>query len=454
MAQRQTPAPITDWQDVDPGDWEDVTPSPRPQDAPAVSADRQPFGPTVTKAAKFVEEKAPMLGPAGFLLSRLAKPQNLAAAKEGFVSATAPLHSPIKTAESVVTALNDPVNALTPLGTARALVGLGRQAYEKPEETAFGLAGTAAGGLLTAKLGGQIGKTVKEGTQAAATKFGVPENLMQRSAQNHLGALRPTTLEHKAVAQRISPELAKRGVGSGLTGKAYDADIMARLAKASDDLQVQEARVVTSPESYKVPRKILQDEIGSAIEKLKVRGTNVTGHPEAVAALREEFNRLKGMPEFIEPDQLIAYNRQLDKAVQDAGGFRVTGKDAIRVQVKRGVSNIIRAAKNSLDPQLSAANKEYSLYRNAADIVERRELGGVGATGWQLPGRGTLLDDILATWAGHAVGGPAGAAAVEGANLIRQSRGYANVKAKALSGASKALTPAAGPKISDFFRKP
>ncbi len=254
--------------------------------------------------------------------------------------------------------------------------------------------------------------------------------------------MKPTTLETKAVTQRIAGELNKRGIYG--TGKQIDTKIINGLDNASKNLTTVEDRLTTSGTQPQIETAPIIDNIDAAIDKLHVRGTPVTGHPDAVAALNKIRTDIKGLPPKADLDQVIQLRRQYDKAVNDAGGYReASSTDKVLLKVKKGAADLLRGAINSVDPELKQANADYSFYRSAADVVERRQLGEVGVTGSGLPGRGAILDDIIAGWAGNAVGGPAGAVTAELINLGRQTRGYASLKAAMENRLASSIRPKA-----------
>lgn len=337
-------------------------------------------------------------------------------------------------------------------GTAQPFVTAGKGAIElaapgvmnapTPESPEWAEAAQGAGAMLAgAELPNAIAG-VKAATPVAMDAIrsmpGVAaraQSLESRAAANTARALRPNTLEGQAQAQKISGELSKQGDIRALSGKGIDRKVGARAQNAEVKLEAVEDQLMQDVGLLKtqIPMRPVLGSIDEAIGKLHVRGTNATGHPDAVNALRSLREQVAKLPEYADADQVIQLRRQFDKAIQEGGGFKGSGTAAEKttMRMKRGVSDLLRTQLNELDPALKLANRDYSIYRSAADIVERRALGDVGKIGTGLPGHGTILDDILAGWVGSAMGGPVGGAIAEGINLGRQSRGFASMKASA-----------------------
>lgn len=304
-----------------------------------------------------------------------------------------------------------------------------------PSNLAWPEAAQSAGANLALTTAGALPESpmVRGAVKAGAAKV-LPSvgDLRKMAASNKAKALGPKSLESQAAAQSISPEIAERGMARGRSGKAIDANVMAEVNRAGTGVAEAENRL-TGRTQYRIERNPILGEIDQAIQDLHVG--EATGHPEAVSKLRTMRAEIAKLPEVMSVDDAIRFRRSLDKAVEDAGGFKQssTSADRMDMTVRRGVADMFRRRLNGIDEGLATANHDFWLARKAADIVQRRELGEVGKITSGLPGRGSILDDILATTIGTAVGGPAGGAVAEAANLARQSRIWANVKSGAQS---------------------
>lgn len=344
------------------------------------------------------------------------------------------------------------VDPLTGKGTAGAQAGLS----SIPEAIVSGpkdaIQGFSEGDF--SKMAEGVGNTLSTvgGLVAGGKKAGIPEsvagiksesmsaNLAERAAENRARALGPSTLEDRAVTRKIAPELSEQGM-PGLKQKTIDRGVVEKFEQSERDLKATEDRLrAEARPEYQLDRDDILSELRSQRKRLHVRGTDASGYPEAVAALDAQIALVEKLPKFIDFDQAVEFRRQLDQGVN----FKQTGSaaDAMTMKMKRGVADLFRGKLNELDPALKQANHKYSLNRSAADIVDRRKLGNVGKTDAGIPGRGTLVDDVVAGWAGYAMGGPSGMAVAEGANLARQLPGYSNIKGAAQQRLSEILKPA------------
>lgn len=308
---------------------------------------------------------------------------------------------------------------------------------------------------IATKTASAVASRVTPVIKGAATK--TASKLRTSAAENKARALAPVDLESQAAAQRIAPELAQNRQAKGIRGKTIDRNINADLARTGRAVDVAENRLSGRTQNF-LDRADIIDELDETINNLYVG--DATGHPEAVASLTKMRSEILKLPEKISFDDSIKFRRQLDKAIEDKGGWKQSTNSADRIDMitRRGVSDMFRSRLNKLDPLLRKANHDYWLARKGADIVARRQLGEVGKIGSNLPGRGSLLDDILASSTGAAVAGPAGAAVAEVANLARQTRGWSNVKSRAAQGAADILDPIPPPEpmrfVDDLPRHP
>jgi len=240
-------------------------------------------------------------------------------------------------------------------------------------------------------------------------------------------AINPTTLEGKATMQKIGPAAAKENI-PGLRGKTIDLSVRDGLAEATEDLHAARERLSSEvrPE-FQINMDRPRFDLEAALRKLQKRPDLHADAIRELQVIQKEFNRL---PKYAPFEDVLALREDLDNWIAERGGFRnaSTGADRLAMQAKRGGADLLRRELNDLDPTYKAANQRFSLFTHLDDIVARREMGEVGKTGAALPGRGSILDDILATWAGKAVGGTAGGVTMEGLNLAAQSRGWANAR--------------------------
>lgn len=296
-------------------------------------------------------------------------------------------------------------------------------------------------GANAALLG--LGKAAKMAQPhvAAYKNPSLAARLQGNAEVNTAKSLRPVTLQDKAITKKIAPEMSKRGIRG--TGNQIDQQVLDGLDQASARLKEVHTSIVDR--GIPVETAPMKAQMEYALNRLKVKGTNKAVNTQAVKELEKVRDIFRSLPDQAPIDQILDLHLKLDDAADAAGAFRIgaTSKDLALRQARRGGADIVRRTLNDFDPALKAANQEYSFYRHGADVVQRRQLGEVGQSDGGLPSRGGLLDDILAGWAGNAIGGPAGSALLESANLARQTRWWASVKGSAQQKLADRLKPGA-----------
>ncbi len=316
---------------------------------------------------------------------------------------------------------------------------------EQFEQAAQG-AGANAAGLLAGEAASEAAPYIARGAKSAAditlgARQPIVDILREKAAINKAKAVQPTTLGGKSDVLSVADEMAQRQMAPGIRGKTIDANIVKETEAAGARVGAVEDRLAQSAQpEVLTERSSLLSEIDKAMEGLNVKGTKVKARPEAVKNLMEIRGIFEQLPEQIRPETLIDLRRQLDQRAQDAGSYGPTA-DTLRHDINRGAADMVRGKANALDPELKIANHDYSVQRRAFDAVKRRQLGEVGQSNSGLPGRGGILDDVLAGWAGQALGGTAGGFIAEAANLGRQTRGWANLKANLESRLASSIEP-------------
>lgn len=316
--------------------------------------------------------------------------------------------------------------ALTPYLGDMSTPAPSREEFESAAEGA----GTNFAGTALPNVASGISKAAPPVARSVLNKITTPEKLEARGHANTARALAPKTDKAKAAARKIAPELQQQGRVRGKTGSAIDENFQRDLDAAGQRVQVIEDYV--SEYGPNTPKAPILDEIDNAIRGMYVEGTEATFHPEAISSLNNLRKQIDNLPDEITPKQLISSRRQIDKAIEDAGGFNIEGpaSDRIGMVVRRSVSDMLRRRVNNLNPEMSAANHDYWLSRQAVDIARQRQLKSVGSVAEELPGRGNLLDDILSYSIGSAIGGRTGGVIAETLNLARQLRGYSGAKSR------------------------
>ena len=194
---------------------------------------------------------------------------------------------------------------------------------------AHGVGGTVSTALPAAYGGATLAKALSaKGVKALATPERI-QRLEERAAANMARSLKPTTLEGQAAAQRISPELLEKQITG--TGRGIDKQIMAGLDEAGQNVGLAETRLLNEvrPE-FQISKKPILNKIDDAVRRLYVRGTGATGHPDAVAALKELRQTVDQLPDYADFDQVIYLRRQFYEAIREGGGLIVADWKSFR----------------------------------------------------------------------------------------------------------------------------
>jgi hypothetical protein len=352
--------------------------------------------------------------------------------------------------------------SVTPTDTMQSLgKGAERIAEVILPGRAIGRAGVAAADLVAPTLARAVGPTVAraipralvEGTGAAglaAVQGGDPRvaavlgaaapaigealtgptvtALRTNAARKVVQALGPTKERFKAMAERLTPEILRRGLSGNRAGLLEQAATTADTVGEQIDEAIQQfgarqvntAPVVEALETAKdafrtTTRKSLADLVRSGQAD---RATNIANGMADVAVEFEprairQLDRLQQIVQELGPDarvdQLIGIRRAWDKVVDQAGGFahRASGgaigvplKDQSEAWAKREATTAIRSLLATEVPELATLNTEYAFWKGLGDVV--------GQTIKRTAPQGSGLRAQVAEVAGAVAGGHGG----------------------------------------------
>lgn len=275
-------------------------------------------------------------------------------------------------------------------------------------------AGVVAGGVTALVPGGRA---------AAALRTQADKKVVQ--------ALGPTKERYKAMAQRLTPEIQRRGLGGSRESLAATAAETAETVGGQIDDAIQQfgARTVdTAPviaalegakDAFRTFRPMPMAE-AVARGAHQAPGVRIVGDVVEVPVVFEPraIRQLDGLQSVIADlgpsprvDQLIAVRRAWDKVVEQAGGFshRASGaigvplKDQSEAWAKREAGSAIRKLLAEEVPELTALNKEFAFWKSLEDVLTQT----MKRTAPQSKG----LLNAAAKGAGQVVGGVAGSPA-------------------------------------------
>jgi hypothetical protein len=272
--------------------------------------------------------------------------------------------------------------------------------------------GNPATAAATAALGPVLGKVLTS----------VPKALRVGAEEQVTKALGATKERYKAMANRLAPQILKRGLGGSRESLLAQATETASLVgdEIDDALMRVGARGVD-------PKPVI-DALESAKDAFRTTaldGTVVVFEPRSIKQL-EKLQKIVGdLGPNASVDQLVAVRRAWDKVVDQAGGFshRAPGaigvplKDTTEAWAKREASGAIRKLLEVEAPDLAAVNKEYAFWKQLEDVLTQ--------TQQRTQPQGKGIGSIATKGAGQVVGGIAGSSggpmgAVGGAVVVGQ----------------------------------
>lgn len=358
---------------------------------------------------------------------------------EKFPSVNVPI-TPTSTAQKIGGALEQGAELLAPsravtsaglkaaeiLGAKGALGVLPRMAVEGAGSAGLAAAqGASPGGAVAAGvIGAAIPGASGYAEQAAA-------GLKSQAEKLAVQALGPTKERFKAMAQKIAPEVIRRGLGGSRealkdisegmvkdVGSQIDEAIQQYGTRASDTSGVL-AALEAAKEPFRTTRTMsVADAAKSGL--LNRPGVSVSGTTAEVPVIFdkrpiEQISSLQGILQDLGPnprvDQLVAVRRAWDSVVSQVGGYAQRAPGAIGVPLaeqseawaKRKGANAIRSLLDQDVPELSAINKEFSFWKSLDDVL--------GQTLKRTQPQGPGLGKMAAEAAGQVVGGVAGSGA-------------------------------------------
>lgn len=382
------------------------------------------LGSTVTGlgelASKFRSPLNPGAGSLGDAVDELYGKPRLS--KSAFAAAHEDLE-PIGTAQKVGKFAEQAAEVLLP---GRALTAAGKGLSLAPR---MALEGAANAGMSAAQGGdplvaGAVGAVLPG---AGALVGRVAPALKDSAAKQVIEALGPTKERYKAMAERLTPEILKRGLRGSREGLQEQAAEAAHTAGEQIDQAIQAfggrpidtSNVVDALESAKnafrtsvrQPIREVRPTAASRIVRVEPDGTAVVAHefePRAIRQLDGLQSIIREMGPEVRADQLIGIRRAWDKVVDQAGGFAHRAGGAIGVPLadqseaaaKRAATTAIREQLNASVPELTALNKEFAFWKSLDDVLSQ--------TLKRTQPHGPGIARTAAELAGNVVGGAAG----------------------------------------------
>ncbi|HEV2202215.1 MAG TPA: hypothetical protein VGR73_20540 [Bryobacteraceae bacterium] len=238
-------------------------------------------------------------------------------------------------------------------------------------------------------------------------------NALRSSAADQLyRVLGPTTNENKSIAAKIVPQLLDRGI----TANSRAGLLEKFLALKDDAGNAVESAWNNLPPGTQVPLAPILDTMNQHAARAFLSETGRPTSAPAQAALgivndlgqrlaAESTRDATGQP-VITPAALRQYRQEFDRVANKGGAFTASIDDGTQAGAHAIAGNAIRAAVSDQFPDIAKANKEYSLWKDAADVyadTRQRQIG-------QSPSLGRQFARSAGQIGGFLHGGPVGAA--------------------------------------------
>jgi hypothetical protein len=232
-------------------------------------------------------------------------------------------------------------------------------------------------------------------------------------------ALGPTKERYKAIAERLTPEILRRGLG----GSREALQTQARETLETVGAELDQA--LTQYGGQTVGTQPIVDALEHAKDAFRTTVQRPTG-PATVVFEPRSVSQLEGLQNILQQlgpdatvDQLMAVRRAWDKVVSQAGGYAQRAGGAIGVPLaeqteawaKREGASAIRKLLEADVPDLAAINKEWSFWKNLDDVLTQT----LKRTQPQGPGLGRMLAEGAGGVAGATLGAPSGVVPALGA---------------------------------------
>lgn len=336
------------------------------------------------------------------------------------------LTTPTSTAQKVGKGVEQIAEVLIPgaaITKAQKGLSLARRAGVEAGANA-GISAAQGGSPTEVGLSGALGAAIP-GVGAVAKR--AAGSLEDAASKQVVEALGPTKERFKAMAERLTPEILRRGLrgsrdqikeqaaeAASVAGDQIDAAIQQFGGRAVDTGNIVDA-LESAKNAFRTsvrrPFAEVPESMASKVVRVEPDGTAVVAHefePRAIRQLDGLQAIIRDFGPEIRADQLISIRRAWDKVVDQAGGFshRAGGaigvplKDQSEAAAKKAATTAIREQLNAAVPELSALNKEFSFWKSLDDVISQT----LKRTQPQGPGLARTAAEV----AGNVVGGAAG----------------------------------------------
>jgi hypothetical protein len=244
------------------------------------------------------------------------------------------------------------------------------------------------------------------GVYWAVAVSGVVKRAAALGVREYIKALAPTKEATKDIAQKIAPELIRRGVTGSIdkllkTGRANVSEVGAQLretymAATKGGATVDATQIAKGLEALKRP-----------FVSVDPAGKEIVLHQGAVSAITALQETLDKFGAKAAPDQLWKFRKVLDDVIQSSNGFTQPLSPFTAKALARQARAEMQTALSKAVPGVERINPEYGLWKGLTDVAS--------ATSKRKAGQSGIVGDVLRATAAGGVGtaalGPGGIAA-------------------------------------------
>ncbi len=241
---------------------------------------------------------------------------------------------------------------------------LGFEGPETPTEAALDIAteGALQGGIEAGTAGlGRLAAPLRRGAAAQYTR-----------------ALRPTTLENKAIAEGVTPKLLERGVRG--TTEAIEKRASTEVGKLRPQLESAYRNLPGGPTAAKSPVSTALTDLERLKGKYMVDGKVVNA--KAVDAIESVQQIIEQHGNNVSPQSIRKLKQIFDEAVSEAGGFTTSDLTTnYSLKAQKEAANTFRRILHDAHPNVAALDREMSFWldvQQVARATNQRQLGQQG----------------------------------------------------------------------------
>ena len=215
-----------------------------------------------------------------------------------------------------------------------------------------------------------------EATTAGMGRMALP--LRRLGATQFRRALDPTTLENKAIAEEIAPELMRRGVRG--TTESIEKRAGTEIRRLRPNLEGAYATLPRGPVAARSPISKTINELHQLKGRYFVDGEVV--NPQAVNAIEGVQQIIEKHGNSISPQSLRRVKQIFDEAVSEAGGYTTNDLTTnYSLKAQKEAANTIRRILHDAHPNVAVLDREMSFWLDVQQVARATNIRRMGQQG-------------------------------------------------------------------------